>query len=315
MKWLVATVLGAVLLVACGEAADPVPARPTPTPTIAAKVTAGPRTVTDMTGRPVRLTEEVRTVAAMSPAAAEFAAELGLEIVGRTTDTAASVAPAAKPAGSSLTPDFTVIAALEPDLVIADAAFHSGRTRDFEKFPYPVFMIRAASYDEVLATLEALGGAAGREAEAERARGAIVERVEAAVLKARAQAGDRPRVLVVSGGGRDVFGGGTATYIGSLLDELGAVNVLGSAPEGGPIPGFGVIEIVQAASTNPDVVLVLPSGQGGLVEQIRADPAWAATPAVRDGRVHELDVTLYLRTPGPRVAEALEGLDELLWPR
>lgn len=315
MKWITGVLAGALFFAACGKAADPVPPRPSPTPTIAANVTAGPRTVTDMIGRPVRLTEEVRTVAAMSPAAAEFAAALGLEIVGRTTDTAESVAPAARPTGSSITPDFTAIAGLEPDLVIADAAFHSGRTRDFEKFPYPVFVINAARYDEVLAALVALGEATGREAQAERARESIEERAGAVVLKARAQTGEPPKVLVVTGGGRDVFGGGSATYAGSLLEQLGAVNVLGAAPEGGPIAGFGVIEIAQAASTNPDVVLVLPSGQGGLAEQIRAEPAWAGTPAVRDGRVHELDVALYLRAPGPQVAEALEGLYELLWPK
>lgn len=315
MRW-VAAILGMVVLFgACGEAADPVPPRPTPTATIAAEVSAGPRTVTDMIGRPVRLTEEVRTVAAMSPAAAEFAAELGLEVVGRTADTAETSAPGAKVTGSSLTPDFTAIAALGPDLVIGDAAFHSGRTRDFEKFPYPVFVIKAASYGEVLATLDALGEATGREAKARTAREAIEARVDAAVLKARGQTGEKPRVLVVSGGGRDVFGGGTATYIGSLLEQLGAVNVLGAAPEGGPIPGFGVIEIAQAASTDPDVVLVLPSGQGGLADQVRADAAWTETRAVRDGRIHELDVALYLRVPGPRAAEAIEALYELLWPR
>lgn len=314
MKWLTAVMAGALFFAACGKAADPVPPRPSPTSTIAANVTAGTRTVTDMIGRPVRLTEEVRTVAAMSPAAAEFAAELGMEILGRTTDTAETIAPGAKVTGSSLTPDFTAIAGLEPDLVIADAAFHSGRTRDFEKFPYPVFVIKAATYGEVLATLVALGEATGRTAEAERVRSAIEARAAAVTLRARAQAGEPPKVLVVTGGGRDVFGGGSTTYAGSLLEKLGAVNVLGAVPEGGPIPGFGVIEIAQAANTNPDVVLVLPSGQGGLAEQIRAEPAWAGTPAVRDGRVHELDVSLYLRAPGPRVAEALEELYGLLWP-
>lgn len=304
----------ALLTASCGKAADPVPPRPTPTPTIGANITAGPRTVTDMIGRPVRLTEEVRTIAALSPAAAEFAVELGLEVVGRTTDTAEAVAPGAKPIGSTLTPDFTAVAALEPDLVIADAVFHSGRTRDFEKFPYPVFVIKAASYGEVLDTLRALGGATGRTAEAEEAVNELEERAAAAIDRARRQPGEPPKVLLVTGSGRDVFGGGSTTYAGSLLEQLGAVNVLGATPEGGPIAGFGVIEIVQAASTNPDIVLVLPSGQGGLAEQIRSDPTWSGTPAVQQGRIHELDVALYLRSPGPRVAEALEGLLALLWP-
>lgn len=313
LKWPAALIAGAVLLGACGKAADPVPPRPTPTPTIAANVTAGPRSVTDMIGRQVRLTEEVRVVAVMSPSAGEFASALGLEIAGRTSDTPESLAPGAKVTGSSLSPDFAAIAALEPDLVIGDATFHSGRTRDFEKFPYPVFVIKAGSYDSVLETLDTLGDATGRASEAARARADIESRVEAVRARAR-QAGSSPKVLVVTGGGRDVFGGGTATYTGSLLEALGAVNVLGSAPEGGPIAGFGVIEVAQAAATNPDVVLVLPSGQGGLAEQIRSDPVWAGTPAVRDGRVHELDVSLFLRAPGPRVAEAVETLYGLLWP-
>lgn len=313
MKRVAALVIGAILFGGCGRAADPVPPRPTPTPTIAANVTAGPRSVTDMIGRQVRLTEEVRVVAVMSPSAGEFAAALGLAIAGRTSDTPESIAPGAKVTGSSLSPDFTAIATLEPDLVIGDASFHGGRTRDFEKFPYPVFVIKAGSYDSVLETLDALGAATGRAGEAASAKADIEARAEAVRARAR-QAGNPPKVLLVTGGGRDVFGGGTGTYTGSLVEALGAVNVLGAAPEGGPIAGFGVIEVAQAAATNPDVVLVLPSGQGGLAEQIRSDPAWAGTPAVRDGRVHELDVSLFLRAPGPRVAEAMETLYGLLWP-
>lgn len=313
MKRVAALVIGAILFGACGKAADPVPPRPTPTPTIAANVTAGPRSVTDMIGRQVRLTEEVGVVAVMSPSAGEFAAALGLAIAGRTSDTPESIAPGAKVTGSSLSPDFTAIATLEPDLVIGDASFHGGRTRDFEKFPYPVFVIKAGSYDSVLETLDALGAATGRAGEAASAKADIEARAEAVRARAR-QAGNPPKVLLVTGGGRDVFGGGTGTYTGSLVEALGAVNVLGAAPEGGPIAGFGVIGVAQAAATNPDVVLVLPSGQGGLAEQIRSDPAWAGTPAVRDGRVHELDVSLFLRAPGPRVAEAMETLYGLLWP-
>ena len=45
-----------------------------------------------------------------------------------------------------------------------------------------------------------------------------------------------------------------------------------------------------------------------------ANPAWANSAAVKAGRVFEVDTVLYLRAPGPRVAEALEGLLPLLWP-
>ena len=304
------------LLAGCGEAEDPVPERPSPTPEATANRAAGARSVIDMTGRPVQLDEEIRTVAAMSPAAAEFAAALGLEVVGRSSDTPETVAPGAKPTGSTISPDFNAIAALAPDLVLADAAYHAGRTRDFDRFAYPVYVLKANSYAEVLAALTALGEATGRAEAAASARAAIAARAEAAIATARAKAAGAkaPKVLILTGGGRDVFAGGTGSYLGDLVAVLGGENVQGSAAEGGPVAGFGVIEVTQAASLAPEVVLVLSSGVGGLAAQIASQAAWANTPAVTLGRVHDLDTSLYLRAPGPRVAEALERLLPLLWP-
>ncbi len=308
-------VLAAVALTACGKEPDKVPERPSPTATVVASGTspAGTRTVTDQAGREVSLPDTVETVAALSPAAADFAAALGLQVVARTTDTSPDPFPGAKPAGSAISPDFNAVAAANPDLVLADAAYQSGRTRDFDRFSRPVYMFKATSFQDVLATLAALGEATGRTGEAATARDSLETRAGQALARARAKGGS-PRVLVLTGGGRDVFGGGAATYIGSLLSYLGTTNVLGAVADGGPIPGFGVIEVGSAAALNPDAVLILPSGQGGLADQIKADKAWANVPALRQGKVVDLDTTLFLRAPGPRAGEALEKLASLLWP-
>ncbi len=311
MRWRAALALVAALLfVGCGREPEAVPARPTATPEIAGTPRTVTRTVQDQVGRTVAIGDEVERVVALSPGAAHFAVALGLEVVGRTTDTPVDSAPGAQTIGTTLSPDFAAVAALAPDLVLADAAYHSGRTRDFDRFAYPVYVLGANSYPEVLAALEALGKATGREEEAKSATAAISAQADAA----RASAGPvPPKVLILTGGGRDVFAAGSETYLGSLVAELGGINVFGSTPDGGPIPGFGVVEVSQAASFEPDIVLVLSSGQGGLVAQITADPAWAETPAVRANRVIELDTLLYLRAPGPRVGEALVGLANLLW--
>ncbi|MEO8538995.1 MAG: ABC transporter substrate-binding protein [bacterium] len=300
-------------IVACGTEAPAVPGRPSPTATIGSANPTGPRTVTDMTGRAVSVPETVRSVVALSPSAADFAVSLGLEVLGRTTDTPESAAPGAKPVGSAISPDFNAIAALKPDLVIADAAYQAGRTRDFDRFAYPVFMLKAGSYVEVLAALTALGAATGHPEEAATTRAALEERATKAAQAARTHA-TSPTVLILTGGGRDVFGGSTATYLGNLVQVLGATNVLGAVADGGPIPGFGVVDVAQSAVLNPDVVLILPSGQGGLAAQIRAEKAWTNTPALRQNRIHDLDTALFLRSPGPRVGEALEVLLALLWP-
>jgi iron complex transport system substrate-binding protein len=123
-----------------------------------------------------------------------------------------------------------------------------------------------------------------------------------------------PRVLLLTGAGTEVYAGSDATYAGSLLKKLGATNVLGAAPTGAPIAGFGVVEVSQVATTNPDVILIIPSGTGGLADEIQSSPLWAGVPAVKNGRVFEVDRQVYLRAPGPRVAGALEELAALLYP-
>ncbi|GIW19010.1 MAG: ABC transporter substrate-binding protein [Tepidiforma sp.] len=299
---------------ACGSERQTAPPRPTPTPTLEGARPAGERTVTDMAGREVHLPARIERVVVTAPAAADYARALGLQVIGQPSDIPA--AEGARPVGSTLNPDFPAIAALAPDLVIGDAAVQGARIPDFDRFTVPVYLVKAADYLAILDAVERLGEAVGRQEEAAALRADLEGRVVAAALAARerraAQGG--LRVLVLTGAGRDVFAAGPATYIGNLLSMLGAENALANPPEGGPLPGFGVIDPGAAALLAPDVVLVLPAGDGGLDTLIRTDPAWAAAPAVRSGRVYAIDRMLFLRAPGPRVAEAIETLLGLLWP-
>jgi iron complex transport system substrate-binding protein len=305
-----------VLLGGCGNKPAVVPPRPSPTATIAATAKSGPRTVTDQLGRTVSVPETVTNVVALSASAADLARALGLEVVGRTTDTPAEAAPSAKTVGSNSSPDFNAVAALNPDLVIADAAYQAGRTRDFDRFAFPVFVFKDGTYDEQLAALTALGDATGRSDAAASARQAIETHTASLVAKARDAGASKPapKVLILTGGGRDVFGGGANTYLGSMVALLQGTNVYTPSADGGPIAGFGVIDIGQAATLNPDVVLVLSSGTGGLVAQIKSDARWANTPAVKQGHVFDVDTGLFLRAPGARAVAAGDALYLLLWP-
>jgi len=301
---------GAVLLaMACGEGRAPVEARPTPTPTLERVTTAGSRTTIDMLGRRVEAPTRVERVIALSPSAVEFAAALGIDVVGRPSDGAPGAAGAI---GPSISPDFNAVAALRPDLVLADASLHGARIKDFDKFAYPVFVLKAGSFDEVIAALSALGETLGRPERAAEAITAIRGRVDAVLERVRGA--PAPTVLILTGTGRDVYAASDATYAGSLVTKLGGRNVLGAVPSGGPLAGFGLVDVGQVAVKNPDVVLVIPAGPGGLAAEIRASPAWAGSAAVKAGRVYELDTGLYLRSPGPRAAEAIEQLGGMLYP-
>jgi iron complex transport system substrate-binding protein len=311
---LVGLALAGLLLAACGTERQYAPPRPTPTPTLEGGTVAGDRVVTDMADREVRVPERVERVVVIAPAAADYARALGLTVIGQPTDVPG--AEGAAPVGTTLNPDFRAIAALEPDLVIGDAAVQGARIPDFDRFTRPVFLVRATDYNAILEAVDRLGEATGRQDAAAALRAELENRVITAALVARERraAAGPLRVLVLTGAGRDVFAAGTTTYIGNLLSILGAENALASPPEGGPLPGFGAIDPGHAALLAPDVVLVLPAGEGGLDGAIRRDPAWAHTPAVRDGRVYVIDRMLFLRAPGPRIGEAIGSLLALLWP-
>lgn len=312
-----ALLLAAVLILlvaaaACGREADPVDPRPSPTPTLEARKTPlNGSTMTDMAGREVTVPDRPSRIVALSSSAAEFLLALGIEPVGRPADLALTELASVPVVGSTLNPDFPAIDALDPDVVIADAAFHQARYRDFDQFPHPVYVIQASSYQGVLDTLAALGQLTGREDEAAGEVSAIEERVAAA--KARTS-GARPSVLVVTGTERDLYAGTDSTYLGSLVSLLGAQNVLPQGGNGEPLPGFNLIELGEAAALNPDVVLVITAGDGSLGEHIRNSQVWVGTTAVRDGRVHDLDTALFLRAPGPSIAEAVELLASVLFP-
>ena len=312
MKRLVLTGIAlAMLLAACGRESSAPGPRPTPTPTVAGPSVAAGRTVKDMIGRDVAVPEQVRRVVALSPSGVDFAMSLGLELAGRPTD--APNAPEGIPdVGSSLMPDFAAVAEQRPDLVLGDAALHGARLRDFEQFPYPVFVLKASSYQDILQALTALGQVTGRDAEAETRVAEIEERVNAA--KARGEGQPAPNVLILTGSGREVYAGSDSTYVGDLVRLLGGKNILGNTPQGAPIAGFGLVELAQLASLDPDVVLVIAAGQGDLADTIRTSPEWQSTRAVANGQVYELDTLRWLRSPGPRVAEAVEELAEMLYP-
>ncbi len=309
MKLAVMAAWAVVLAMACGEGRAPVEARPSPTPTLERLASAGRRATIDMVGRHIEVPTRVERVVALSPSAVEFAVALGMEVAGRPSDGSPASAGSV---GPSLSPDFNAVAALRPDLVLADAGLHGAHIKDFDNFPYPVFVLKAGTFDDVMAALPALGEALGRPEKAADVVAAINARVGAVLDQVRGA--PAPTILILTGTSRDAYAASDATYAGSLVAKLGGRNVLGTASTGGPIAGFGLVEVSQVAGRNPDVVLVIPASQGGLAAEIRASPAWAGSAAVKDGRVYELDTGLFLRSPGPRVAEAIEQLAALLYP-
>ena len=133
-----------------------------------------------------------------------------------------------------------------------------------------------------------------------------------AKIQGRAQAsGQRPRVALIEWIEPLMAGG---NWMPELVAMAGGENLFGTAGAHSPW-----LEHDALYTSDPDVIVVAPCGFD-LARTRREMPAlsqrpqWNALRAVADGRVYLTDGHHFFNRPGPRLAESLEILAELLHP-
>lgn len=104
-------------------------------------------------------------------------------------------------------------------------------------------------------------------------------------------------------------------WMPGLVALAGGENLFGAAGRHSPW-----LTLDELAASDPDIILVLPCGFD--IARTRVElatlaerPAWRRLRAVRDGRIFLCDGNSYFNRPGPRLADSLEILAEILHPR
>jgi iron complex transport system substrate-binding protein len=103
-------------------------------------------------------------------------------------------------------------------------------------------------------------------------------------------------------------------WVPEMIAMAGGENLFGAAGKHSPW-----MEWRDLVAADPDIVVVLPCGfdiDRGTREMaaLTARPEWHGLGAVRDDRVFVVDGNQYFNRPGPRLADSLEILAELLHP-
>lgn len=103
-------------------------------------------------------------------------------------------------------------------------------------------------------------------------------------------------------------------WMPELVEMAGGVNLFGTAGKHAPWLTWQALR-----ERNPDVIVVVPCGFE--IERSRRDmpalirqPGWPELQAVRNRRIYLADGNQYFNRPGPRLAESLEILAEILHP-
>jgi ABC-type Fe3+-hydroxamate transport system substrate-binding protein len=251
----------------------------------------------DVPARPARIVSLVPSVTETL-----FALGLGERVVG-VTDWCIHPADALERiprVGGTKNPDVARVAELAPDLVLAN--LEENREIDVRRLrerglpvwvDYPRTVAAAIAQIEWLADLGASAGA----------RGAVLEPIEDAVVRAGARTGPVRSAFVAVWKlpwmtlSRD-------TYASDLLATAGLANVFADASERYPR-----VDLAEVARCDPEIVL-LPDEPYRFTEEdareLGSGPL-AGTRAAREGRIAVFDGTLAF-WHGPRIAVALERL-------
>ena len=173
-----------------------------------------------------------------------------------------------------------------------------------------IVSLEPTTLDEVLGTIEHVGGLTGREAQAESVVAGLRERVER-VTTAVAAVEARPRVLCMEWLD-PVFVGGH--WVPGMVEAAGGVDGLGRPGE----PSY-VVTWQQVEAYAPEVVVLMPCGYHlqEVVDEFGRTPLppeWHRLPAVQSGRVYAVDASSYFNRPGPRIVDGLEVLAQVLHP-
>lgn len=160
------------------------------------------------------------------------------------------------------------------------------------------------SHKGVLAKVRAVGQALGVADKAE----ALVQTLDAEMQAAEAVTSavpdaDRQKVMLVNSvqdGKVRAAGGGTAAN--SMIALAGGINPLAD------MHGYQTLSDEAILTANPDVVLYMNNtGAADFVEALKSNVALAATPAVSNGRLIEVDAAFMLGF-GPRTPAAIRDL-------
>ena len=257
--------------------------------------------------------QTVRLVAT-SPAVAEICDRLELDLVG-VCETSSSLPQRyadVTTVGMAMNPDLEIIRSLNPDYVLSPSTLQNDLQPKYASIGVNSLFLNLKSVEGMYASIEDLGEKFCRQEQAQ----TLVEEYNAFMEEYRNQnqGEESPTVLVLMGLPGSYIVATESSYVGSLVKLAGGVNVYGDGD--GEEFLFANTEDMQLK--NPDIILRAAHGLPDEVLEMFADEfstndIWQHFTAVQQGRVYDLDSSLFNMSANFNYDQALEQLQPMLY--
>ena len=340
LKRMLAALLCLLLLGACGTQGAPAetasPAAPAaeataagandapapPEDAAAQPAVVWPLTVTDDLGREVTLSAPPERVAALIGSFAETwmlaGGELSATVKDAWDDFHLPLGAEVQNLGNYKEVSMELLFAAEADLVIAsgNTKTHVELKDTLEQAKVPVLYFEVNGFADYLRMLSVCCEITGRSDLYAENGLAVKEQVDAAVAAAQSAkaAQGAPRVLLLRTAASGIHAkGSTGTVLGLMLADLGCENIADGSEL---LEDLSIERIIEA---DPEQIFIVQQGNDSagaektLNEALTGNPAWAGLTAVKEGRVHSMDRSLYHFKPNNRWGTAYAELEAILY--
>lgn len=267
----------------------------------------------ESTATKTEVNKEVRLVAT-SPAVAQICSRLNLDLVGvcDTSGTLPEKYDKVKKVGMAMNPDLETIKSLNPDYVLSPSSLESDLQPKYASIGVKSLFLNLKSVDGMYASIEGLGEKFDRKDEADE----MLNEFKTFMDKYKDKNKDKksPKVLVLMGLPGSYIVATDNSYVGSLVKLAGGTNVYGDG--GGE--EFLTANTEDMQTKDPDIILraahALPDEVKEMfAEEFETNDVWKHFRAVQEGKVYDLDSSLFNMSANFSYSDALEALQPLLY--
>ena len=251
-------------------------------------------------------------VVATSVAVTEILDELGVKVSGVPTssyDLPESTKDAVK-VGNPMNPDLEIIKSLNPDVVVSVGTLGEDYKKLFTDNNIPSEFIDLTTLEGLKTSISTLGERFNKTEKANEILNELkVKEDEFSNLSKE----EKKNVLLVFAAPGSMMIATPSSYIGNLVDKVGANNIVKDDKK--PFVSYSNEEIVKL---NPDMVLVMTHGMPEQAkkmaeEKFASDPAWSRIEAVKEGKVYYLENGYFGMSANLKVIESLDKLGEIIY--
>ncbi|MET4559133.1 iron complex transport system substrate-binding protein [Lysinibacillus parviboronicapiens] len=208
--------------------------------------------------------------------------------------------------GSPMAPDLEVISSLQTELIIGASSLQDSLDKALQGMNLQAAYLPTDSFEDLKLSFKVLGTYFGKEEKMNEVLKNIIEKEQE--LAKLAQGKELPSVMLVIGTSDDFMVMNDKSYLGSLVQQLGANNIAKSVLK--TESTYSAINLEEIVVADPDMIFVLASGDHGANEdkfkqEVAKNSAWTQLSAYKNDKIYMLDYSIFGVTSITNVDTAL----------